>query len=79
MIKSLYFLLALSALTCASRPNHSVQHDLAPAPSNQATPSNVNCGAELECRCGMSQFLKLPHANITRPSQAKQCANYSKF
>lgn len=27
----------------------------------------------------MSQFLSLPHANITDPVEAKRCANYSKF
>ncbi|KAF7159635.1 hypothetical protein CNMCM5623_005015 [Aspergillus felis] len=75
-MKSLSFLLAMSALTRASALNYSVHNHLASAPSNETTPSNVNSGAESECRCGMSQFLTLPHANITHPSQAKQCANY---
>ncbi|KAK1139458.1 hypothetical protein N8T08_000737 [Aspergillus melleus] len=29
-----------------------------------------------ECRCGMSEFLSLPHANITTPDEAKHCSDY---
>ncbi|KAE8420044.1 cutinase-domain-containing protein [Aspergillus pseudocaelatus] len=43
-----------------------------------ATASRAYTGtsATLECRCGMSQFLTLPHANITSPAEAKRCASY---
>lgn len=30
-----------------------------------------------ECRCGVSQFLSMPHANITSPSEADGCHSYS--
>lgn len=30
-----------------------------------------------ECRCGVSQFLSMPHANITSPSEAVGCHSYS--
>jgi hypothetical protein len=30
-----------------------------------------------ECRCGNSEFLTLPHANITAQEKAKQCSSYS--
>ncbi|KAJ5111230.1 cutinase-domain-containing protein [Penicillium argentinense] len=29
-----------------------------------------------ECRCGTSEFLSLPHANITAWEKAKQCSSY---
>lgn len=30
-----------------------------------------------ECRCGVSQFLSMPHANITSPPEAVGCHSYS--
>jgi hypothetical protein len=82
MMKSLsFFLLTLSAMVGASAPEYSVHHYSAPGTTNEAASSNIHsdAGAELECRCGTAQFLTLPHANITRPSEAKRCAQYSKF
>lgn len=29
-----------------------------------------------ECRCGVSQFLSMPHANITDPSKTNGCHSY---
>lgn len=33
---------------------------------------------EFECRCGISQFLTLPHANITAREKAMKCSSYSR-
>lgn len=30
-----------------------------------------------ECRCGASEFLTLPHANITTSEEALKCSEYS--
>lgn len=34
---------------------------------------------EFECRCGISQFLTLPHANITAREKAMGCSSYSRY
>lgn len=32
-----------------------------------------------ECRCGVSQFLSMPHANITDPLETGGCHSYGMF
>ncbi|KAG2024244.1 hypothetical protein GB937_003891 [Aspergillus fischeri] len=73
-----FLVLAISALACASHPEN---NRWVSGTSNKTTHnihSNVDAdtGTALECRCGMAQFLTLPHANITPPSEARRCASY---
>ncbi|KAF4155540.1 hypothetical protein CNMCM8927_008604 [Aspergillus lentulus] len=73
-----FLLLAISALACTSDPGN---NKWVSGTSNKATHNNhsnvdAETSAALECRCGMAQFLTLPHANITPPSEARRCASY---
>ncbi|EAW16426.1 uncharacterized protein NFIA_057760 [Aspergillus fischeri NRRL 181] len=73
-----FLVLAISALACTSHPGN---NRWVSGTSNKATHNihynvDADTGTALECRCGMAQFLTLPHANITPPSEARRCASY---
>ncbi|KAH8589596.1 cutinase-domain-containing protein [Bisporella sp. PMI_857] len=60
-----------------SRGNHKPSPIYATTINNHfSVNATVRHSKSIECRCGMFQFLSLPHANITPPEQALQCAAY---
>ncbi|KAE8371999.1 cutinase-domain-containing protein [Aspergillus bertholletiae] len=72
---------ATSSLACAGAPGNPGHHKVLPNASSEASPypsstPDITVSATLECRCGVSQFLALPHANITPAVEAKRCADY---
>ncbi|KAH1488106.1 hypothetical protein KXX57_007917 [Aspergillus fumigatus] len=72
-----FLVLAISALACTGHPG---SHRWVSGATNKTThdihSDDADTGTALECRCGMAQFLTLPHANITPPSEARRCASY---
>jgi len=64
----LFFLAVLVASASAFAKPSVFKHDTIPTEA-----FNI-----FECRCGISEFLTLPHANITAPEKAKQCSSYSR-
>ncbi|KAA8645150.1 hypothetical protein EYZ11_003879 [Aspergillus tanneri] len=67
---------ATASLACVGSSDKAADNVLPDTSDGAAAITHRLTDAPLECRCGMSQFLTLPHANITPPEEAKHCARY---